>query len=488
MFLFNVFQTNNINSENNQNGRPVQIDNLDSYLFHRLSQNLLGAAEPAPATLPTPPPPPPGAEQPKVIDIGDVNNDGKIDEQDYTELLKLVDKKKEELSPKELEQFERADLNKDDTITDKDKVLGSKLKLSDASILHLRIIGHNAQYGDFNCDGLVDSADLDIVQKYVKWVDNPDDKTNTEVRLSEKEKKIIGDTKDARDKYIENLKKRLYEIKPKGDINGDGVIDEKDVEFARQGFLTAKEKEACDVDDNAGFDKDKDIEALNHLLIDKVEGDINGDGKIDGADLKILIEADGKMHLLSKAQMKAAGIDSYDKTEIKEAIKKLGKRLALQKTGDVNGDGVLTEADYAALDKIIHDVNDKKWILTDAEKVAFDFDGDSRVDEDDVTTLTKRFDPKVPQSGDIDGDGKVTYNDYKMLELYLNGGMLLTEEEMKAANMDGNVDSQGHQILLGPDQIKELPGFSSLTPAEKERWLTEYNDLWNLKQKYDPDP
>ena len=479
MFLFNTFQTNNINSEKNQNGRPVHIDNLDSYLFHTLSQNFLGAAEPAP----------PGTEQPKVVHIGDVNDDGNIDDKDLTKLFELI-KKQDEGILIDSDQLKRADLNKDGSLTSKDDILGSKKKLSDTNILQLRIDGINAEGGDFNCDGLVDSADLDIVQKYVNWVNNPDDKTNTEVRLSEKEKKIIGDTKDIRDKYIEKFKKRLYEIKPKGDVNGDGKIDEKDVEFARKGFLTAKEQEACDVDDNAGFDKDKDIEALNHLLIDKVEGDINGDGKIDGADLNILINADGKMHLLSEAQMKAAGLnksDPYNKAKLKEAINNLGKRLALQKTGDIDGDGMLTnedennKGDVYELKKIIQALKDKQWILTEAETVAFDFDGDGRVDKDDVTALKKRFDPKA-KSGDINGDGDVTYDDYKMLELYLNEGTLLTEAEKIAADVSGD------GYLMGPDQIKKLPGFSSLTPAEQERLLTEYNDLWRLHELYDPEP
>ena len=54
--------------------------------------------------------------------------------------------------------------------------------------------------------------------------------------------------------------------------------------------------------------------------------------------------------------------------------------------------------------------------------------------------------------------------------------------------MDDNVDSQGHQILLNADQIKQLPGFSLLELDEQKRLLRELNDLWNLKQLYDPDP
>ena len=431
MFLFNIFKTNNINSDKNQNGRPIQIDTLDGYLFHKLSQNLLGAAEPA---LPLPP---------KVVDIGDVNNDMEINEQDYEDLLDLIRQQKKEWTPEERKQFERADLNKDGDLTLNDDIVGSKKKLSDANILRLRIYGINAEGGDFNCDGLVDSADLDIIQKYVNWVNNPDDKTNPEVRLSEAEKKFIGDTKDVMDKYLKEFKERLYVTKAKGDVNGDQKIDEKDVDFARTGFLTDEEKKACDFDDNEQFDQD-DINALNHLLIDKVEGDINGDGKIDGADLNILINADGKMHLLSKAQMKAAGINSYDKTEIKEAIKKLGKRLALQKTGDVDGQEGLTTNDYVELGEIIKKIDKNTWILTDAEKVAFDFDGDGRVDKDDVIALKKRFEVKA--MGDINGDGVIDDKDINMLERYLppHQEILLTKQEFDAAdlNHNGKVDKE----------------------------------------------
>ncbi len=474
MFLLKI-QINNVTPENIQNNKPSQAsgDYLDDYLFTQLVNTLYapdsteavmgGEVEaPQPYTKPvstkpestkpesikpestkpestkpesTKPEPTPTPTQTQPGDDtseykkGDANNDGVIDKEDLKEIIKIS--KDDNFDPTD-PAYDASDLN-DDGLVD----------MEDVVIMKKRLKGPKG--GDFNYDGTVDEVDAQMIQDFI----------DGKILFTQAESKVVGGKTGAA-AYLKQMEKR-FDKKAKGDVNGDGKIDAADIKLAEdflygRTVLTYAEKDAADVDDRAGFSIE-DLRALKNLLKPRAKGDINGDGKINDADVDLLGKVDEE-HLLSQAQLDAAGMTSNTISEKEKAIEALIKRFNVKRDGDINGDKHLTSADVDALTQIINDVKDKKTLLTDAEKLAFDFNGDNKVDSKDVEVLSKRFEKRTVK-GDINKDGKIDQQDVNMLAAYFNGDMLLSKEEFWAADMNNDGELILHFDSNHPDQYAE---------------------------------
>ena len=336
---------------------------------------------------------------------------------------------------------------------------------------------------DLNDDGIVDADDIKLMKKRIKGPKSGDftydgnvdiedlnrlkDFKDGKILFTDAEKKTAGDGNVQQ--YIDELSKRFKE-RAKGDIDGNGKIDDEDIKLVTsalyEGYvLTDAEKDAGDYDENTQFNRE-DLKVLQKLLEPRAKGDINGDGKITEADVDVLNKVDGKHFILSQAQLDAAGMASNTISEKEKAVKELMKRFNVKTDGDVNQDKKLTLDDVEKLKEIIKNVADGKEILTDSEKSAYDFNHDGKVDEKDLTILSNRFKDRAIK-GDINGDGVVNQQDLNMIEAYLKGDILFTHEpgkhdEFWAADMNDDGNVKGYDPNDPLDDI--------------------HNDFWLLSQ------
>jgi hypothetical protein len=162
--------------------------------------------------------------------------------------------------------------------------------------------------GDYNGNGIVDSADYDV------WRSN------------------IGKTNAT-----------FHD----GDGNGDGVVDTTDYLIWRANFGNTGNPDLA-----ADFNRDGCVDGRDFLTwqlfagmphcASRFEGDANGDGKVDSSDLAVW-QAQVGMGNCGVARMSAMSTS--------------GQQLSISdipKSPDMNGDGVVDANDLAELDQIIH--------------------------------------------------------------------------------------------------------------------------------------
>ena len=116
-----------------------------------------------------------------------------------------------------------------------------------------------------------------------------------------------------------------------------------------------------------------------------IKGDINGDGKLNQADVATLDKyTDGED---IKIKIKNADIDTDGKIT-KDDVKALQKFIN-PNIGDVNGDGKVTKADKEALKNYVNRESngDDEFYINNA-----DVNGDGKIDKKDVTELGKQVD------------------------------------------------------------------------------------------------
>ena len=349
---------------------------------------------------------------------GDLTHDGKLDKDDLKKLIEFM-KKPDALSP----DYDIADMNDDGDINKDDVILLKK-----------RIKGPISM--DLNYDGKVDEIDRSIIEDYIKKIGLFTQAEFDAVDLNH-DKKI--DQKD-----LDILDKR-FEIKVKGDVSGDGKLDDEDLKLMENTLkgkyiMTDAEKDAANLDNVGGFTS-TDLSKFKKRLEARKMGDVNNDGKLDKGDLNIMLEVD-ENHLLTQAEKDAADINHDGHFDEKDTIL-LSKRFDGLKAGDIDGDDKLTTKDLDRLKEII----DGDELLTNVEKKIFDFNNDGKITMDDYTILSKRFDPR--QKMDLNNDGVFDGKDTDILFKYLNQDYLLTDAEMEAADVATRVDKD--TVIAGPD-------------------------------------
>ncbi|XP_068231636.1 uncharacterized protein [Palaemon carinicauda] len=218
--------------------------------------------------------------------------------------------------------------------------------------------------GDEDGDGDIDGDDVIAADEDKDGDIDASDDNGESIILADTDKDGIIDKNDVKD------------------INGDGVIDQKDLD-------------AADVDNDGDFDAD-DIRAADKdgdLDVDAADiTDVNGDGIVDGRDL-----------------------------------------LA----SDKDGDGDIDRNDFRNLDVFLKDT-DRDGDIDEDDVIDTDFDGD--VDQDDINAADVDNDGDVDRddviAADIDGDGDVDFRDIGDED----GDGDIDGDDLEMADRDGDGD------------------------------------------------
>lgn len=286
--------------------------------------------------------------------IGDINNDGVINSLDVFEIAKL---KENDL---------KGDINKDGKVDIRDQAsLISMLVAEDTSKLNY-IDVYIGSRGDVNKDGRIDYTDADLIAKYLanKHVNKDSMEIDIEIadvnedgKISAMDVAFIAEAISTNDTQNEKRLKLLsyssgidVGINGKGDVNGDGRMDYIDVKLLSQ-YIANKSL-------------NKDTENINSSI---EVADINGDGKISAIDCSEMLKL---LNQNKNGQDEAMSEDSFLKEIEFEYI-----------MGDVNLDGKIDSADVSVLNKYL--VNEKLYPLSDLQKKNADCNKDGEINSKD---------------------------------------------------------------------------------------------------------
>ena len=396
--------------------------------------------------------------------LGDVNQDGKVDNSDLDLLNKYLAKT---IDLSEI-QLMAADVNSDGI-----------LSVGDAENIRLYVTGHNsgseylskigvaivcpkdytdkdnvcvketvvdAKYanykrGDINLDGSINTADLELLSKYLKKQANLN---SVQVNVADYNNSGNVDNNDLYE-LEEYLNSEVTKINTLGDINNDNVIDSNDVILldkyvAKQITLTKEQINYADIN-NDGVIDNNDVDALAKVISDYYQvGDINLDGKINIDDVTLLQNMFNGVVAATKVQLNLCDINGdsvIDNNDMVALRNKVGSNAKYQK-GDVNLDGKVTHEDVTIIENYIL----KKTELTIEQLNYADYNGDSTVDNKDANSLAKAIASKF-KVGDINMDGKINMIDANILSKYISKLIELdtTQKILADINGDGKINA-----------------------------------------------
>lgn len=174
-----------------------------------------------------------------------------------------------------------------------------------------------------------------------------------------------------------------------GDVNGDGIVDEKDVELVQKydagtGSLTDDEKKRADVNGDGVIDAGDALKILN-MIIDKnaVFGDVNGDGKLTQEDVDLIKNYDAGTGSLTDDEKKRADVNGDGDVDAGDSV--MISQLLLKETGDINGDKKIDEEDALLILK--HDSGISS--LTEEQEKRADLNNDGVVDAGDAVIILR---------------------------------------------------------------------------------------------------
>ncbi|MBI3312848.1 MAG: hypothetical protein HYZ83_01245, partial [Candidatus Omnitrophica bacterium] len=179
--------------------------------------------------------------------------------------------------------------------------------------------------------------------------------------------------------------------------------------------------------------------------------DINSDGIINQADLAILNNL-----LTNFVDLDRSGtINQGDVDRAREIVNFFNLGVSQQQfdLADINGDGIVDNADLAAMqDVLTHYV---------------DVSGDGKVDSYDITiierlsTLQVSLTTQEALRADVNGDGIINHDDYDLMRNF--------QSRLKDFNQDNKIDTKD---LL---RLKDIITAAGLKVNDKERQLADYN-------------
>lgn len=374
--------------------------------------------------------------------LGDVNLDGKVDDNDLESLNNYLAKT---LSLKDL-QLTASDVNSDGIISVGD-VENIRLYLSghnagseylskigvalvcpknyelknELCVREISVDAKSASYkkGDVNLDGKVDSEDVNSLNKYL----------NKDVTFSNIQLKVAdfneNGTIDIND--LNELKKHLdsdnNDSAYTGDINLNGIVDANDVilldkYIKKQIELTSKQLKYADVNSDGKVDSN-DTEALALKISSFYQvGDLTLDGKVDINDLTLLQNALNNADKVSLVQYKLCDVNGDSKIDNNDAVTLRGKvsKVKKYKKGDVNLDGKVLNDDVKILENYILG----KTTLTIDQMALSDYNNDGVVNNNDANALAKAISQNYTL-GDVNLDGTVDIIDVKLINNYIIG-------------------------------------------------------------------
>ncbi|MEG2348494.1 MAG: dockerin type I domain-containing protein [Clostridia bacterium] len=337
--------------------------------------------------------------------LGDINNDGKVTLDDYKIVLDTVAGKRG-LNNK---QTARADVDGDKNITAMDadliyyvvtgKVNGFPAEKKDSNWL---------VYGDLNFDGVVTSGDAMVVLQAAAG------------------SRTLGTLQAKR-----------------ADVDGDGVITDDDAQYIQQ----------------------KDVQLITKFPVEdptmviNILGDINNDGKVTLDDYKIVLDTVAGKITLNNRQAARADVDGDKNITAMDAdliyyvvTGKVNGFPAAKKDsnwlvyGDVNFDGIVNSKDAAIVRRAV-----AQWItLGPLQTKRADVDGDGVMTEDDAQYMREKVAENITKfpvedptmviniCGDINSNGRITLDDYKMALDTVAGKITLNNRQAARADVDGD--------------------------------------------------
>lgn len=269
------------------------------------------------------------------------------------------------------------DVNQDGQVTAEDANMVRDYVLGKYSLTKSQCVA-----ADVNGDNEIDSLDYTILNKYIL-------KQSDSLPLGNTKKVIYGDLDDngvvdSNDSYLMNgiiqgkVSPNFYQTLV-SDVNGDNKINSTDYELIEKRVM--------------GGIPYFDTEVENKILY----GDVNGDGDITEADANLLRQNVLGESPLTKAQFIAADVNEDGEVDILDYIKLndyvINKKsdvplLGTEKEivyGDVNGDNNVTQEDWDLIQQNILGTSE----FSNAQKIAADLNGDSRINSADLLCLRK---------------------------------------------------------------------------------------------------
>ena len=401
----------------------------------------------------------PGAPLPTTAtnNVLDFNKDNVINEDDITKLNELINKGLEDDLKEELEKngydISDTDALKDSISKKIESLVNKSVEPEKEPVMPTPVTEPIYRKADINNDGKIDEKDLDEMNEILDGRKTPNDQEKYAANIVDTDDVIDNKDKEALEKLIKDINSQDDNVYQKGDVNGDGKVDTTDSKLVLDYIdsteeLSNKEKKRADVDENDVIDRE-DVREIYRIIIDEnyKYGDITLDDKLDNEDIKELEDYLKKEKEEFSLPIIAADINKDNKTDEKDL--EILKRLLNYddvKIGDVNRDGKLDEEDSKNIAQIIIGKKDP----TEDDKKILDLDGDGKITSNDYKEIQYILEDTNVNAGDVNNDGNVNNNDLNEAIDRITGKKQVTDDEKKRYDLDGNgeYEPEEHKILV----------------------------------------
>jgi hypothetical protein len=240
-----------------------------------------------------------------------------------------------------------------------------------------------------------------------------------------------------------------------GDVNGDGFFNIADP-IALNAYLGKKDSVKVN-QKNSNYDYNLDgmisfwdsNEMLNDLFVtgNRVEGDANGDGDFNVADVTFLsqyLAGARTMLYVDNADMTRDG--RLDQTDVDLMLDALFEDSDNEMKGDVNENGLVNIEDVVMLSNYLS----KKKNVQPMNMNNADFDDNGKVEWKDLVGLVNELFMNQDSLllGDANDDGSVNIADAVAITHYSNGKRIMVDLQNADFNQDGEVDKGDMKDLL----------------------------------------
>lgn len=341
---------------------------------------------------------------------------------------------------------------------------------SEAASLSIEAGKPTSLFGDLNGNGLLQSNDTTILQRYVSGV-----MTLEPWQLAIADMNLDGKIDDKDVVLLRAAVGQIVKLPAKmGDINGNGALQSNDTSLLERHISAEAQLEPwqlalADLNLDNKIDA-KDVELLRAAIGQKVKslpikyGDINANGILQSNDTTLLQRHVSGIVSLEPWQLALADlnldekIDDKDVEVLRAAI--TGQVKVLPAIGDIDGSGALQSKDTSLLqDYLAGSMRLEPWQLALA-----DLNLDNKIDSKDIELLRGAIGQAVKslpvRYGDINGNGILQSDDTTTLQRHLSGAIRLEPWQLAVAdlNLDGKVDSKDLELLrAGIGQLVKLP-------------------------------
>ena len=270
--------------------------------------------------------------------------------------------------------------------------------------------------GDANDDGVVNENDLDLLQLHLIGLGNV--KNFSAADMDGDGKVTITDVSQL-SLMIREQNESSKEVL-KGDVNGDGIINQKDLDSISSRVININTGDkidvaAADMNDDGEIDgidefKVKQLVKKHESEVQTLQGDSNGDGVVSEADHKNI------------ADYLSGGNSTED---------------FIAKNSDINGDGEIDKTDLQGVRNIL---DGRKIDWDESKRRSGDVNGDNKVDINDAVTVLNYTNDIVQKkdfywdNADVNHDGKIDLEDAVRIERFYNGKISSLDQDIFKIN------------------------------------------------------